>query len=122
MSLVGPGARTFFDVCSKIGARARKRGDLDVNGDPIWSLEEWGSFSRAFEHCSDWLPDLIWRPAKNTVEDVAAWFASGMDAFDIHEALRDGGVEQEIHRLKQLASSDRRPVYHAAYLVDDDQT
>ena len=45
-----------------------------------------------------------------------------MDAFDIHEALRDGGVEQEIHRLKQLASSDRRPVYHAAYLVDDDQT
>ena len=43
------------------------RGDLDVNGDPIWSLEEWGSFARAFEHCQNWLPDLIWRPAKASI-------------------------------------------------------
>ena len=50
--------------------------------------------------------------------DVESWLASGMDAFDIHEALRDGGVEQEIHRLKQLESSRRDPV---RYLVEDDQ-
>lgn len=118
-SFAGPKSIKFYETCSKIGARARQRGDLDVNGDPIWSVPEWESFCRAYDACRDWLPDMLFFAARNTATEVRAWIASGMDAFDIHEALRDGGVEQEIHRLRQLASSDRRPVY---YQVEHDQT
>jgi hypothetical protein len=111
---------SFFQGVNRLAARARARGDLDAAGDPIWSEVEWQAFCRGARSYSH-LP-MFGNAIINTVTAVEAWLASGMDAFDIHEALRDGGVEQEIHRLKQLESSNRRPVYHQAYLVEDDQT
>ena len=110
----------FFSGVRKLAARARARGDFGPDGEPVWSEAEWIAFcrgARAHSHLGMFGNGIV-----NTVRDVESWLASGMDAFDIHEALRDGGVEQEMHRLKQLESSNRRPVYHTAYLVDDDQT
>jgi hypothetical protein len=122
MSMFPKDALDFYAGVSRLAARARERGDLDAQGDPIWSENEWKAFCRGVRSYSHLQSLGLGMAAYRTCVDVESWLASGMDAFDIHEALRDGGVEQEIHRLKQLESSNRRPVYHTAYLVEDDQT
>lgn len=105
---------SFYVGVSKLAALARARGDLAPDGNPIWSVNEWKAFCRGVRSYSHTRSLGLGMAAYRTCVEVEAWIASGMDAFDIHEALRDGGVEQEIHRLKQLESSERRPVYYQA--------
>ena len=109
---------SFYQGVSRLAALARAHGEFDAAGDPIWQEVHWRAFCRGVRSYSHLQSLGLGMAAYRTCVEVESWLESGMDAFDIHEALRDSGVEQEIHRLKQLESSNRRPVF---YLVEDDQ-
>jgi hypothetical protein len=73
----------FWAVCSKIGARARKRGWMGPDGEPIWSLEEWGAFcraARAYGH----MGNMFGTALVVTVHEVEELVADGYDAEDVH--------------------------------------
>lgn len=84
MSFNGPAAMKFYETCSKIGARARKRGWIGPDGHPVWSLEEWDSFIRAVKATVNYLPGHIAYSAQCTADEVQECMDDGYDAMDVH--------------------------------------
>jgi len=113
----------FWAGVSRIAARARARGDLGQDGNPIWSINEWKAFCRgcrAYTH----LPMMNLQAAvANTVHEVEAMIADGFSAGEIHGILAYAGTEAQIKANAQRESSRRDPVYYQPeYLIDPEQT
>jgi hypothetical protein len=89
----------FFSGVAKIAARARARGELGADGQPIWSVNEWKAFcrgARAYRH----MP-MFGNAIVNTVHEVEACIADGYEAADIHNILLGHEAERERKRVAQ---------------------
>lgn len=83
----------FFAGVSRIAARARARGELGRDGDPIWSVNEWKAFcrgARAYRHLRMFGTALV-----KTVQEVEACIADGYGAEDIHNILLGAAAETD---------------------------
>ena len=118
----GPDVLGFFAGVVKLANRARERGDFDEHGDPIWSTVEWQAFCRGVRSYSHTRSLGLGMAAYKTAVEVEAMLSDGFSAGDIHSVLMAVGTEAQIKANAQRESSRRDPVYHQAYLVDDDQT
>ena len=112
----------FYLGVSRLAARARARGDMGQDGNPIWSTVEWQAFCRGVRSYSHTRSLGLGMAAYKTAVEVEAMIADGFSAGDIHSVLMAVGTEAQIKANAQRESSRRDPVYHQAYLVDDDQT
>lgn len=113
----------FYAGVSRLAARARERGDLGQDGNPIWSVNEWKAFCRGVRSYSHTRSLGLGMAAYKTAVEVEAMIADGFSAGDIHSVLMAVGTEAQIKANAQRESSRRDPVYYQPeYLIDPEQT
>jgi hypothetical protein len=113
----------FYAGVAKLAARARERGDLGQDGNPIWDLSEWKAFCRGVRSYSHTRSLGLGMAAYKTAVEVEAMLADGFSAGDIHSVLMAVGTEAQIKANAQRESSRRDPVYYQPeYLIDPEQT
>ena len=88
----------------------------------MWSINEWKAFCRGVRSYSHTRSLGLGMAAYKTAVEVEQMIEDGYDAGSIHAVLMAVGTEAQIKANAQRESSRRDPVYHQAYLVDDDQT
>ena len=113
----------FYVGVSKLAARARARGEMGQDGNPIWSTSEWSAFCRGVRSYSHTRSLGLGMAAYKTAVEVEAMIADGFSAGDIHSVLMAVGTEAQIKANAQRESSRRDPVYYQPeYLIDPEQT
>ncbi len=104
---LGPIASGFANIVTKIGERARERGEIGEGATFVWSVAEWKRFFRAVRE--EPIPEFWLLTLKHQMAFVEPLLAAGKSAREIHRELywaaRKDAQEQE--RLKQ-ADADAR--------------